>query len=64
MIGVFFGEGTLPLLFILFLPVAAWGYRPFISTDAAGVDPKEMEIELGYLNLERTEGKIPLSGLN
>ena len=31
----------------------AWGYRPFISTDAAVADPKEMELELGYFNLER-----------
>ncbi|MBI3249288.1 MAG: hypothetical protein HYZ50_22535 [Deltaproteobacteria bacterium] len=31
------------------------GYRPFISTDAAVADPKEMELELGYFNLERTD---------
>lgn len=31
----------------------AWGYRPFVSTDAAVVDPGEVEIELGYFNLER-----------
>jgi hypothetical protein len=31
----------------------AWGYRPFVSTDAAVVDPREVEIELGYFNLER-----------
>jgi hypothetical protein len=36
---------------------AAWGYRPFIATDAAVADPKEMEIELGYFNLERDRGK-------
>lgn len=30
------------------------GYRPFISTDAAVADPKEMELELGYFSLERT----------
>src|SRR6266498_3311590 len=36
---------------------AAWGYRPFIATDAAVADPKEMEIELGYFNLERDKGK-------
>jgi len=35
----------------------AWGYRPFIATDAAVADPKEMEIELGYFNLERDRGK-------
>src|SRR6266536_173581 len=26
----------------------AWGYRPFIATDAAVADPKEIEIELDY----------------
>lgn len=31
------------------------GYRPFVSTDAAVADPKEMELELGYLNLERAD---------
>jgi len=35
----------------------AWGYRPFIATDAAVADPKEMEIELGYFTLERDRGK-------
>ena len=48
-------------LAIVFLLVssesAAWGYRPFIATDAAVADPKEMEIELGYFNLERDRGK-------
>lgn len=33
----------------------AWGYRPFVSTDAAVVDPKEIEVELGYFNLERAD---------
>src|SRR5207249_9228596 len=28
--------------------------RPFVSTDAAVADPREVEIELGYFNLERT----------
>ena len=32
-----------------------WGYRPFVSTDAAVVDPREVEIELGYFNLERVD---------
>ncbi len=40
---------------VLFLsPSAAWAYRPFVSTDAAVADPHEVEIELGYFNLERT----------
>jgi hypothetical protein len=33
----------------------AWGYRPFVSTDAAVVDPREVEVELGYFNLERVD---------
>lgn len=33
--------------------MSAWAYRPFESTDAAVVDPKEVEIELGYLTWER-----------
>jgi len=34
-------------------PGRCWAYRPFISTDAAVADPKEVEIELGYFTLER-----------
>jgi hypothetical protein len=45
------------VLLLLFSESAAWGYRPFIATDAAVADPKEMEIELGYFNLERDRGK-------
>ena len=32
----------------------AWAYRPFVSTDAAVADPKEVEIELGYFQFART----------
>src|SRR2546425_10114432 len=39
---------------LLFFPPVAWGYRPFVSTDAAVANPKELEVELGYFNLERT----------
>ncbi len=39
------------------MPASAWAYRPFVSTDAAVADPREVEIELGYFNLERTRGK-------
>ena len=47
-------RGLLLLTFVLLLPAShAWGYRPFVSTDAAVADPKEMEIELGYFNLKR-----------
>ncbi|HKA56704.1 MAG TPA: hypothetical protein VKJ47_23925, partial [Candidatus Binatia bacterium] len=41
------------MTFVLFLPAShAWGYRPFVSTDAAVADPQEMEIELGYFTLK------------
>lgn len=33
----------------------ALGYRPFISTDAAVADPKEMELELGYFTMQRAD---------
>ena len=33
----------------------AVGYRPFVSTDAAVIDPGEVEVELGYFNLERED---------
>ena len=36
------------------MPASAWAYRPFVSTDAAVADPREVEIELGYFDLERT----------
>ena len=43
---------------LLFFPLSlAWGYRPFIATDAAVADPKELEIELGYFTWERDRGK-------
>src|ERR671923_3095589 len=35
----------------------AWGYRPFVSTDAAVADLKEVEIELGYFTLERDDNE-------
>ncbi len=47
-------------LLLLFSPPLAWGYRPFVSTDAAVADLKEMEIELGYFNLEREKGRNTL----
>jgi hypothetical protein len=39
------------------LTSSAWGYRPFVSTDAAVVERARMEIELGYLTLVRTQGE-------
>src|SRR6266566_99895 len=44
----------LPLLAVLLIPASALAYRPFVSTDAAVADPREVEIEFGYFNLERT----------
>jgi len=41
---------------LITLPHRAFGYRPFISTDAAVADVNEMEIELGYFNWEREKG--------
>jgi|SRR5690348_15114332 len=46
----------LVLLFLIVLPHRAYGYRPFISTDAVVADVNEMEIELGYFNWEREKG--------
>lgn len=59
-----------PLIFLLliFSPYSAFGYRPFASTDAAVADAKEMEIEIGYFNLERDRGRstfvIPKAVIN
>src|SRR5207245_10960264 len=44
----------LPLLAVLHHPASALAYRPFVSSDAAVADPREVEIELGYFSLERT----------
>src|SRR5499426_894896 len=48
LVGLLFAVGTAA-------PAAA--YRPFISTDAAVADPKAVEIELGYFNVEHTRGE-------
>jgi hypothetical protein len=61
-----------PLSLSIVLPLlsqsVAWGYRPFVSTDAAVADVKEMEVEIGYFNLERERGKttfiVPKAVLN
>ena len=39
---------------VLVLPAAALAYRPFVSTDAAVADPRELEIELGALTVDRS----------
>src|SRR5262249_40786136 len=46
-------SALLALCAVLLGPASTWAYRPFVSTDAAVADPKEVEIELGYFNLER-----------
>src|SRR5262247_1404651 len=49
------------LLLVCFItPAPSWAYRPFISTDAAVADPKEIEIELGYFTLERAKDENSL----
>jgi len=35
----------------------AWGYRPFVSTDAAVAERHRMEIELGYMTLTGMQGQ-------
>src|SRR5919201_2035089 len=50
-------SGTLALVLLCLLASSAWGYRPFVSTDAAVVERARMEIELGYLTLVRTQGE-------
>src|SRR5262245_3906524 len=61
--------GILLGLFIVILsPSPGLGYRPFVSTDAAVADVKEVEIEFGYFNLERDRGRntfiVPKAVLN
>jgi hypothetical protein len=46
-----FGALLIALLLLPAIPV--WGYRPFVSTDAAVADPNAFEIELGYFNWQR-----------
>jgi hypothetical protein len=46
-----------PIFWVLAFHNSAWGYRPFVSTDAAVADVKEVEVEFGYFNLERAKGK-------
>src|SRR5262245_31497660 len=56
------------VLLLVFPESVAWGYRPFIATDAAVADPREIEIELGYFTLQREHGEnafvIPRAVLN
>ena len=50
-------SGSLMLVLLCLLASSAWGYRPFVSTDAAVVERARMEIELGDLTLVRTQGE-------
>jgi hypothetical protein len=58
----------LQIIWLLVFHNSAWGYRPFVSTDAAVADFKEVEVELGYFNLERAKRRsnfiIPTVVLN
>src|SRR5712664_1586314 len=51
---VTFGTGTVAVAMVLLSAGPVSAYRPFVSTDAAVADPKEVEIELGALTLDRT----------
>ena len=51
--------GTLVLVLLGLLASAAWGYRPFVSTDAAVAERARMEVELGYLNWYAPRGRLP-----
>ena len=50
-------RALLPACVLCFPASHAWGSRPFVSTDAAVVDPKEVGIALGSCTLERTQGE-------
>jgi len=45
------------LVLLGLLASSAWGYRPFVSTDAAVAERARMEIELGYLTFVRAQGE-------
>jgi hypothetical protein len=42
---------------VLLTAPSAWGYRPFVSTDAAIANPGDLEVELGYFQYARTGGQ-------
>ena len=49
---------SLATAFIVILTAPhAWGYRPFVSTNAAVEESNEVEVQLGYFALKRIEGK-------
>ncbi len=46
------------LIGLLVLPTSAvWGYRPFVSTDAAVANPNAFEIELGLFQLAERDSR-------
>src|SRR5262249_46935403 len=47
------GAGGVAIVMVLLAARSAWAYRPFVSTDAAVADPKEFEIQLGGLTVDR-----------
>lgn len=49
-----FGAAVGGLAIVLLSPAPGWAYRPFVSTDAAVADPKELEVEMGALTVDRT----------
>ena len=49
-----FGARLVGVAIVLLGADPASAYRPFVSTDAAVADPREVEIELGALTLDRT----------
>ena len=51
------GALRVSILVLLLLSPDARAYRPFDSTDADVTDAKELEIELGYFTMERTDGE-------
>ena len=46
-------SGGFLIALLLFPATVVWGYRPFVSTDAAVADRNVFEIELGYFNWQR-----------
>ena len=38
----------------------ALGYRPFVSTDAAVADPREVEVEFGYAGFRENRGRVTI----
>src|SRR5207247_8775445 len=53
----------LPLVIAVILsrgPSRALAYRPFVSTDAAVADRREVELEFGYAGFRRSDGRTAI----